>query len=118
MKAPSDVGSIQFEKVSYSTANTVLPNLTVLNDSGSYDPTFHYYNIIGLVRNDDTVLVKFVNVVATLYNAASVPISCDFTYVSSTDLDVGQTSSFRLITSGRDFSDVVSYKLQADGNRQ
>ena len=112
------MGSIQFEKSTYYASTEVIPQLSVINDSGAYDATFHSYAVLGQVRNDDSVQVKFVSVTATLYNANGQAIGCDFTYVNSTDLDAGQTSSFSLSTTGRDYSDVTTYALQAMGNRQ
>ena len=95
-----------------------MPNLTVLNDSGSYDPTFGWYEIIGQVRNDHGTRVEYVSPVGTLYNVSGIVIGCDFTYVNATHLDPNQTSSFKMTFVGRDYADVASYRLQVDGNPQ
>jgi len=87
-----------------------------LNLSDSYDATFGWYEIIGLVRNDSDRLVQFVSPVATLYDASGMARDCDFTYVNSTDLDPGQSSSFDMLSTGRDFSDITSYRIQVDGD--
>lgn len=108
----------QFESVSYWTDGEPLPNLYLYNHSGSYDPTFGWYEIIGMVRNDHGTRVDFVSPVGTVYNAAGKVLGCDFTYVNSTDLDPGQSSSFEMTFLGRDYSDVTSYRLQVDGNPQ
>jgi hypothetical protein len=115
LKQPAGWASYQFEPVSYSTTTKRVPNLTIFNDSGSLG-SFGNYQVIGQVQNNEAVQVKFVQVVGTLYNSAQTPIDCSFTYVNSTDLNPGQNSSFTLTTSGRDYSDVASYRLQASGN--
>lgn len=106
----------QFE-VSYWTGGHPLPNLTVFNTSGSVDPTFGWYRIIGLVRNDHGSRVEDVQPVGTLYDGDGRVVGCDFTYTSVADLNPGQTSSFELIFSDRDdYSDVRAYRIQVDGN--
>jgi hypothetical protein len=117
LKAPADIGSIQFERPTYYPSSTLPALLSITNDSGAYDPNLHSYKIIGQVTNNDLAQVKFVRVTATLYNASGQAIGCNFTYVSSTDLDPGQTSSFSLSTYGRDYNDVASYKLQVQGDK-
>ncbi len=113
---PSGWSYFQFEAPTYWTDGQPLPILTVINDSGSYDPTFGWYEIIGQVRNDNGSRVEYVSPVGTIYNASGKVIGCDFTYVSSTDLNPGQISSFEMTFVGRDYTDVTSYRLQVDGN--
>lgn len=118
LEQPPGWASYQFEGVTSSMYAGAFPALTVLGDSGSLG-SFNSYRIIGQVRNDGAGQVKFVQPVATLYNAGGTVIGCDFTFVSSTDLDPGQTSSFDLSISGRQsYTDVASYRLQVDGNLQ
>lgn len=105
-----------FEPVSYSTDGEPLPNLTAINYSGSYDATFGWYEIIGMVRNDSGSYVSYVSPVGTLYNSSGSVVGCDYTYVNSTDLAVGQSSAFEMLFTGRDYSDVSSYRIQVDGN--
>lgn len=108
----------EFEELDYWTDGSPLPNLTVINDSGSYDPTFGWYEIIGQVRNDSYNRVEYVNPIGTLYNAANDVIGCDFTYVNSTHLEPGEISSFEIFFLGRDYYDVTHYRIQVDGNIQ
>jgi hypothetical protein len=115
LQEPTDWAYYQFEQPTYWTDGTPLPNMTVYNDSGSYDPTYGWYEIIGLVRNDHGSRVEYVSPVGTLYNASGAVVGCDFTYVSSTHLDPDQTSSFKLTFFGRDYSGVTLYRLQVDG---
>lgn len=116
LKEPIGWSYYEFEPPTYLTDGQPLPNLTIFNDSGSYDSTFGWYRIIGQVRNDHGTRVEYVSPVGTLYNASGRVVGCDFTYVNSTHLDPGQTSSFKITFSGRDYSDVTSYRLQVDGN--
>ncbi|MBC8248746.1 MAG: SBBP repeat-containing protein [Anaerolineales bacterium] len=115
---PAGWSYYRFEAPTYWTDGKPLPNLTVFNDSGSYNSTFGWYEIIGQVRNDHGSRVEYVSPVGTVYNASGIVIGCDFTYVNSTHLNPGQTSSFEMIFSGRDYADVTSYRLQVDGNPQ
>ena len=111
---PSGWAYYQFEAPTYYTDGHPLPNLTILNDGGSYDPTFGSYDITGDVRNDEQVRVTFVSPVATLYNNLGKVVGCDSTYVDSTNLAPGQISSFDITFFSRDYSDVTFYRLQVD----
>lgn len=118
LQQPAGWASYQFEAPTYSTTTQGLPNLVVLGDSGSYQPSLKSYKIIGQVQNNEAVQVRFVQPIGTLYNSVGIPIGCGFTFVSSTDLNPGQTSSFDMQVFGRDYNDVVSYRLQVDGQKQ
>jgi hypothetical protein len=114
---PSNWTNYQFESVSYSVGGSAPPVLTVYNTSGTYISS-SWYEIIGLVRNDDEVTVKYVKLLGTLYDASGKVIGCNHTYVNSTDLIPGQSSSFTLGFGGRDYSDVSTWRLQVDGSPQ
>ena len=116
MQEPANWAYYEFETPSYWTDGEELPNLAIFNHSGSYNSTFGWYEIIGLVRNDHGSRIEYVSPIGTLYNADEIVIGCDFTFVNSTHLDPDQTSSFEITSTGRDYSDVASYRLQADGN--
>lgn len=95
------------------------PNLTLYNHSGSYDSYWGDYEIIGQMRNDDSVLVKFAKAIATLYNAQGKVVECDHGYGSDWDLDPGQVTSFKIWSLSRDdYADVASYALVSDGMKQ
>jgi hypothetical protein len=115
---PPTYTSYTFEAPTYLVNTDALPVLTVLGDTHNID-TLGYYHILGQVRNDTGKQVKFVQPIATLYNGAGQAVDCDFTYVNSTDLAVGQTSAFDIGFIGRPlYTDVTSYHLQTDGNVQ
>lgn len=114
---PAGWSYYEFE-VRYRTGGEPQPSLTVFNDRGSYDSIFGWYKIIGQVRNDHGSRVEYVKPVGTVYDASGTVVGCGFTYVNATDLDPGQTSSFEMLFTGRDYADVVSYRLQVDGNVQ
>jgi len=116
MPNPTSWTSYQFEVPQYQITDEVPPLLTPYSLSGSYDSTFGWYDIIGLVRNDSDRLVEFVSPVATLYDGNGKARACDFTYVNSTDLEPDQSSSFEITSSGRDFIDITNYRVQVDGN--
>jgi hypothetical protein len=108
----------EFETPTYSrTSNSRLQSMTVHGDHGTYDPGDGSYSILGFVRNDNDFRVESVQPIGTLYDASGTAVGCGYTYVSSTDLDPGQSSSFEMRFSGyyRDYADVASYRLQVDG---
>jgi hypothetical protein len=118
LEEPAGRSYYEFEAPTYWTDGVPLPNFAVFNDSGSYNSTFGWYEIIGQVRNDHGTRVEYVSPVGTVYNAPGVVVGCDFVYVNSTHLDPGQTSSFEMTFSGRNYTDVASYRLQVDGDLQ
>lgn len=118
LQQPTGWASFQFESPSYSTGGHALPNLTILNPVTSID-SYGDYKIVGMVRNDQGVLVKYVQTIGTLYDAAGKVLDCDFTYVNSTDLTAGQSSSFTMTFVLRSsYTNVASYQLQVDGSPQ
>jgi hypothetical protein len=115
---PPQYTTYVFEVPTYSTNTAELPTLTVLGASSSID-SIGSYHVIGQVRNDTGKPVKFVQPIGTLYDSASRAVGCDFTFVNSTDLAIGQTSAFDLGFIGREsYTDVTSYRLQVDGDVQ
>lgn len=118
LKEPAGWSYYLFEPVQYRTGGSPLPNLTAYNDSGSYNSTHGWYEIIGMVRNDTTENYKYVMPVGTLYNGSGTVIGCDFTFVNADELFPGQSSGFEMTFLFRDYSDAASYRLQVDGNVQ
>ena len=117
LPAPGGWSYYQFEPLHYWTDGVPLPNLAVTDHHGSYNSTFGWYEIIGQVRNDEATVVEYVMPVGTAYNGSGTVVGCDFTFVNTTDLNPGQISAFKMTFLGRDFSDVISYRLQVDGNQ-
>jgi hypothetical protein len=116
MPLPNDWSTYEFEAPTYWTDGEPPSDLEIFNVSGSYDPTFGWYEIIGQVQNNAGHRIEFVSPVGTLYNNAGTVIGCDFTFVQSRDLDPGQTSAFEMTFTGHDYADADSYRLQVDGN--
>jgi len=105
----------EFQAPEYSTGGSPLPALTVLNDSGSYNPVYGEYVLTGDVRNDQGVRVEYVKPVSTLYNTSNQVVGCDYTYVYSIHLDPYETSSFVFNFGDRDYYDVNHYRIQVNG---
>lgn len=105
-----------FEPPMYYTDGSPRPNLVVPTHSGSPYSTY-YYRIIGQVRNDEAVQIRFVTALATLYDASGKVLDCDYSYVSSTDLNPEQASSFTIYGSPPNPGLVTAYRLQTDGSR-
>ncbi len=107
--------SYQFEAPSFSVTSQSRPALSISGDSGSIDPTFNWYRVLGMERNDGATPLSFAKVVGTLYNAGGDVIGCGLAYANSTSLAAGQSSSFTMTFTGRDYYDATSYRLQTDG---
>ena len=75
------------------TANCVIVgNITTQEDYGG-DIKF-----LGEIKNTGEATARFVKINFTMKNTADNVIGTDFTYVNSTDLSPGQTSSFKCWT--------------------
>lgn len=107
--------SYSVEQPTYSATSAPSFNLAILSPVGSVDSA-SLYRIVGQIRNDGASTATFVRSIATLYDAASTPIGCDFTYVNGADLTAGQTSSFTNFASHSPSATVNSYRLQPDAN--
>lgn len=114
-ETPAGWTNFTFEPVSYWTDGDPQPNLTAYNHSGSYNATYGWYEIIGLVRNDGSVTYDYVQPIATLYDVSKTVIGCDFTFANTDTLSPGESSSFELTFWDRDYSDAAIYRLQVDG---
>lgn len=112
----SDWVRYEFELVSYSEGGEFWPNRQVLNDSGMYDSGDGSYEILGMVKNNESSEARYVEVAGTLYDNSGTVLGCWDTFVNSTHLDPGQSSGFEIRFGGynRDFSDVVSYRVKAE----
>jgi hypothetical protein len=115
---PANWTSYQFEAPTYQATIDNLPNLAVLSPSGSVTPSTGSYHLIGQVRNDNGTTVNYVQPVGTLYSIAGTVVGCSFAYVNSTHLAPGQTSSFDMLFTGRNYSDVANWRVQVDGDPQ
>jgi hypothetical protein len=76
------------------------------------------YHITGQLRNDHGSTVRWVQVAGTLYNAGGIVVGCEPALADPEDLNPSQVGAFDILFFGRDYSDVASYKLQADGDPQ
>lgn len=114
---PPDVWThYAFEPVGYHTGGTPRPNLVVSTHSGGRSGT-DSYQILGFVRNDGAVQVQSASALATLYDSGGKVLGCEFSDVSSTNLEPGQASSFDIRVFPSDPSLVATYSLQTDGDR-
>jgi hypothetical protein len=106
-----------FDPVGYELGSSN-PDLKIIYDLGSYNSTYGDYEITGLASNDGNQSAYSVGVGGTLYNAADVPVGCEYGYLSVPDLEPGQGSDFYLFFSGsnRDYYDVDDYRLRVAGD--
>jgi hypothetical protein len=99
----------------YNTGGEIASGLVALNVSLQTNGS-GTSEIIGQVRNDGSTRVNFVKPVGVLYDTSAKLLACDYTFVHSTDLDPGQTSSFKISFFSRREGAVDSYNLQVQGN--
>lgn len=110
---PIPVGwkTFEFEKIDYWERLPTAGEATVISQLGSLISPGDY-RIIGQVRNDNTFVLGFVEMIGTLYDASGRVVGCEIGSVNGTDLQPGQTSAFQVNYFYRNYSDVVSYRLQ------
>jgi hypothetical protein len=103
---------VRVESYNTSSYTTYNRNLTILNTNSYWSGSWYY--IVGEVRNDTSETWRFVEVVATFYDAAGCAIDSDFTYVASTDLAPGQQSTFSMMNSGSHLGATPIYVLGSE----
>ncbi len=116
MNIPAGWSYYKFEDPQYISGSTS-PGLTIIDSNGDYNNGS--YNLIGQVWNNGNLTAKNVAVSGTLYNRSGQPVGCKHAYVSSVNLNPGQSSSFAIDFLGyyRDYNDVTSYRLRVAGDR-
>lgn len=92
----------------------LLPDLRTQNHSGFYDQSSGNYEITGEIRNYVGRPMSLTSVTATLYNAEGRVIGC-WADVDDEELPGYFTRAFKIVFSGRDYSDVASYRLHPSG---
>lgn len=113
MDQPGSWSYYQFEGTNLA-GGTNAPGLVVFNITTGPD-SFGTDQILGQVRNDGNARANSVIVAGTLYNSNQIVIGCDFAYVSSTNLDAGQTSSFQISFFKRTPVPIDSYMVGVHG---
>lgn len=77
-------------------------------------------NIIGEIRNTDSVSADFIKVVATFYDGTNSTLGSDFTYTDPNDLDPGQSAPFEMnagIFRNLPVDDIRYVNSMSSGNR-
>jgi hypothetical protein len=112
---PPGWASYRLKPPTYAPGLGPLPVLRVISDTGTLDPAYATYGLVGSVRNDHASQVQDVRVVGTLYNGAGDVVGCAGVAPASGSLDPGQESEFSIVFTDRAYFDVQSYRLQAEG---
>ena len=112
---PATWASIQFGAPTYlSFANRPWPDLFIYDDYGEYQ-TDYTYRISGFVRNDRSQSVGTVLIEGALYNSDDKIVGCRLGVATNSTLAPGETSPFELFYGyDGDYSDITTYRLQAD----
>ncbi|HUW11086.1 MAG TPA: FxLYD domain-containing protein [Anaerolineae bacterium] len=114
---PENWATYEFEPLDYYTTTEPSPVITVLSDSGAYNDSYGWYSVWGQVRNDHGSRLEDVKVVGSVYTSSGRIVGCQNGYADPLDLDPGQVASVSMTFVGRDYRDVLSYRLQADGTQ-
>jgi len=88
------------------TANCVLVGDLTVQEDFSGDIKF-----LGEIKNEGDAKALFVKITFTMKDSGGSVIDTDFTFVNSTDLDPGQTSSFECYTTAS-YSQVSTYDYE------
>jgi hypothetical protein len=106
--------TFEFVTLYYETGGSPLPNIAI---SDVYrNDTEWWVEIGGIATNNESVKVSNVTPVTTAYNSAGQVIECVSTYVDSTDLDPGVSSTFENLLVGQNPADINSYRIQVGGD--
>ena len=91
----------------------------VILSQSSYINNIGSMHIVGEVLNQAPVTAKFVEIIATFYNANGKVIGTDFTYADPSDLAPGQRAPFDIIVSEGSLPmyQVSSYGLTVDSQQ-
>lgn len=111
---PSDWASYQFE-VNSDTGGDVSTGYVVTQHTGSYN-VLDWYEIVGMIRNDNNETAEFVKSIATVYDQSGHVIGCDTTYVTADTLSPGESSAFKHLLTGIEKGSVDTYRLQTEGS--
>jgi hypothetical protein len=112
--APTNWNSYNLTR-SYQAGGAATLGLNVFNDNGAATQSGDY-EIVGQVRNDGTQRAESVEVISTLYDANGTVVDCEESYIYTTDLNPGETSSFKVTFSQRaSYENVAGYHLYIQG---
>jgi len=109
-------GAYQFDIDSpdYSTTTEVPPSLVFTDHSARYDSG--WIVIDGEVTNEEEQSVIDGRVVGAIYDAEYTVLGCEYCYLDNSDLGPGESSTFELTFTDRDYEDVLHYFIQAEGD--
>lgn len=106
----------EFETISKWEQGKPLPDLLVNDLNHELNATDLWYEITGKVTNYQGSVVRKVRPVGTLYNEEGNVVGCEWTYTDPVNLLPDGAGTFQMPFLGRDFSDVVQYRIQVEGN--
>jgi hypothetical protein len=112
------LSSLMVVQYGYSQTVVGVDGISILSSS-SFRDDIGAYHIVGEVKNNSPAdSMKYIKIVATLYDKTGKVVGTDFTY---TDVDVlrpAEKSSFKIIlTDLRQSEKVSSYKLSVSGDK-
>lgn len=100
--------------VEWDEADAEAPGGLKVLSSSDFEDDLDFYHIVGEVKNTSQGRLKFVKVIATLYDKAGDVVGTDYTYTSPENLNAGQKAPFELtFLQGKPSGS--TYRLQVQG---
>ena len=115
LQQPTNWSYYELQITNAGVSGARIANLAVLNLNGFYDATDGSFTICGEIRSDDLRQVTNVGAVGTIYDRNDRVIGCRRGLANSVQLSPGQTSTFSLNFSERDYAEAWSYRVVATG---
>jgi hypothetical protein len=113
---PAGLDRYALQVESRTTTEKPLEGMVIVSQGDRAGDVEGWRYIFGEVRNDSGVGVRFVKIVATLYNAQGTVVQADFTYSDLDSLAPGQSSPFEMLV--LDWNGAARYELQVQAAKQ
>lgn len=111
---PPGYARYEFTEVTHLGGGGV-PALAVSNVVADHSPATGFYNLAGKITNNEPTTLINVTAIGTLYDSNGIVRACEIAPAWSTTLPAGDFTAFELSFTGRNYSDVTTHRVQADG---
>ena len=113
---PAGIDRYALQLESRATTEKPLEGFVLVSQGDRDGDIADWHYIYGEVRNDTGVEVRFVKILATLYNAEGIVVGNDYTYTDLSTLTPGQTSPFEILV--LEWNGATRYELQVQGMKK
>lgn len=120
---PTETSALPTPTTAPTLTNTPIPTpepletVLVLPGTSMFVDSLGYIHIVGQVRNSTSDNIRFVKIVADLFNAQGQLLDTDYTYTYESVVAAGQTACFQhIFTNGPALQDIASTTFEIDFN--